>query len=320
MKNLHNEIVKVLEYFHFFNYAPNSGEIFTFLTKKIHERRLEGILSQMVEKGIITSHKIVHNSEFKIHNSIRYTLGEYDTLSRRSKMAIEQYSHKYLISQKKLQNILFCLYIKLLSFFPQIQLIGLSGSVAMMNVDKNDDIDLFIITAKNRLWSARLICLLFAQLLGLRRKRLTAQAKDKICLNLFFDGRNLAVPRYKQTEYVAHEVLQMKPKINKNYTYEKFLNANSWVFNVFPNAKEELSIKNQVSRKKILNSKYLILNTLADKVEKLLKSLQLYFINRHRIKEIITDTQLWFHPEDFGEKIKVEYVKGERGHHLSVPE
>ena len=86
---------------------------------------------------------------------------------------------------------------------------------------------------------------------------------------------------------------------------ECFLNANSWVFNVFPNAKEELSIKNQVSRKKILNSKYLILNTLADKVEKLLKSLQLYFINRHRIKEIITDTQLWFHPEDFGEKIKV---------------
>ncbi len=38
-------------------------------------------------------------------------------------------------------------------------------------------------------------------------------------------------------------------------------------------------------------------------MEKILKGLQLYFINRHKTSEIILDTQLWFHPDDFGKKI-----------------
>jgi hypothetical protein len=44
---------------------------------------------------------------------------------------------------------------------------------------------------------------------------------------------------------------------------------------------------------------------LGDVVEYILKKFQLFLINRHRTKEIITKSQLWFHPDDFEKKIKL---------------
>ena len=42
---------------------------------------------------------------------------------------------------------------------------------------------------------------------------------------------------------------------------------------------------------------------LGDFLEILIKKFQLYFINRQKTTEIITDSQLWFHSEDFGKKV-----------------
>jgi len=55
-----------------------------------------------------------------------------------------------------------------------------------------------------------------------------------------------------------------------------------------------------------------LLNFLAAAVENMLKNLQMSFINRHRTAELITKTQLWFHPEDFGKKIKFYFDKYEK--------
>jgi predicted nucleotidyltransferase len=251
-----------------------------------------------------------------------------------SNLKIKKYNQRYFFSQKKLQNWRFRVYVKLLSFFPQIKLVGLSGSLAMMNAGKNDDIDLFIITAKKRLFTGRIIALFLAEVFGLRKKfgknkkspkifrfypmkADLADLSEKVCLNLFFDESDLVVPEFKRNAYVAHEVLQMKPIVNKDCTYEKFLEANDWVFKIFPNSKS--NIKYQTSKLHIKNQNHLnnfgflivilrfafcILNFLAVKIEEALKSFQLYFINKHKTTEIITATQLWFHPEDFSEKLK----------------
>jgi hypothetical protein len=186
----------------------------------------------------------------------------------------------------------------------------------MMNARDDDDIDLFIITAKNRLFTGRLIALVLAQLFGLRRSRDSEKTtpyplqpttySNKVCLNLFFDERDLSVPKFKQTLFVGHEVLQMKPIVIKGNIYERFLEKNRWVFKIFPNSRKVSSIKYPVSSmKKILNTKYYILNTLFNKIEQALKGFQLRLINRHRTTEIITPTQLWFHPDDFEKKISL---------------
>jgi len=284
---MNNKIVKVLEYFLFFAYYPTSDEIYTFLETKISKNSLNIKLKKMVGLKEIQG--------YSVNNIKRYTVGEYGINK------IKDQKSKIKNSEKKLNNWRFRAYKRLIYLFPQIKLVGLSGSVSMMNANKNDDIDLFIITANNRLFTGRLISLFLAQILGLRRTRGSNQeiSKNKICLNLFFDERDLMVPKFKRTRFVGHEVLQMKPIINKQGTYERFLASNKWVFELFPNAKQIFNF--QFS---IFNEKFKIKNDkLGDWIESQLKRFQLNIINRHRTSEIITSSQLWFHPDDFEKKL-----------------
>lgn len=271
-------VIQVIQYFSFFKYVPNFEEIHTFLKRKVSKKHLTGILEKMTKENSLTR---------KLVNSVTgfmYTTPQY-SIYFRNRLIRQQ------ISKNKLKKIR--LFIKLISWLPQIQLVGLSGTVAMMNAKEKDDIDLFIVTAKKRLWTARIIGLILAELLGVRRKPGESEARDKVCMNLFFDESNLSVPKHKQTEYVAHEVLQMKPLINKNFTYERFLNKNKWVYKIFPNAKR-LEIRKRTQHN---------LNFLGNLLEFYLKKLELTIIKQHQTNEIVTDTQLWFFPEDFEKKL-----------------
>jgi len=312
---LKNEVLKTIRYFSFFDYPPTFEEIYTFLGKKATKKKVEKVLENLERQKKIKKEKDFKKvTRYMLQVTSKDTVGEYSKKFKiqNLNLKIKKYNKRYLFSQKKLQNWRLKLYLKILSFFPQIKLIGFSGSLAMMNADKDDDIDLFIITAKNRLFTGRFVAIILAKILGIHRfynKRYKLHVtcyQDKVCLNLFFDESDLAVPDFKRDEYVAHEILQMKPIVNKDSVYERFLAANSWVFEIFPNAKEVVSIKYKVlsiKKKKSLNTCYLILNTFFNKIEQSLKVFQLHLINRHRTTEIITSTQLWFHPNDFYKRI-----------------
>ena len=312
---MEDEVLKTIWYFSFFDYPPNFEEIHTFLGKKATKKKVEKVLGDLERQKKIKKEKDFKKvTRYMLQVTSKDTVGEYGKKLKikNEKIKIEKYNERYLFSQKKLETWRVRLYLKILSFFPQIKLIGFSGSLAMMNADKDDDIDLFIITAKNRLFTGRFVAIILAKILGIHRfynKRYKLHVtcyQDKVCLNLFFDESDLAVPDFKRNEYVAHEILQMKPIVNKDSVYERFLAANSWVFEIFPNAKEVLSRKYKVlsiKKKKSLNTCYLILNTFFNKIEQSLKVFQLHLINRHRTTEIITSTQLWFHPNDFYKRI-----------------
>jgi len=325
---LEKEVLKTIRYFSFFDYPPNFEEIYTFLGKKTTKKRIKETLEILERQKKIKKIEDFKNvSRYMLHVTYKYTVGEYGIKLKikNEKLKIERYNKRYFFSQKKLGNWRFRAYVKILSFFPQIKLVGLSGSISMMNAKKDDDIDLFIITAKNRLFTGRLIALFLAEVFSLRRKaqhrvfesasprqggvpkpltqkQVSSLTKDKVCLNLFFDESDLVVPKFKRSEYVAHEVLQMKPIVNKDNIYERFLKANSWVFKIFPNAQTVLKLK--IENLKFNENFKLKIKNFGDWLENLLKKLQLYMINKHRTTEIITDTQLWFHPDDFEKKIK----------------
>lgn len=290
---MERKILEVLKYFSRFNYSPTLDEIFTFLAQKTTKKSLKKRIETLVKDK-----KLLKNGK-------KYTLWEYSEINRWSK-------EKFLWSKEKKAKAAF--FVKLVSFFPQIRLIGFSGSLAMMNASKNDDIDAFIITKKNRLWTARLISLLVASILGKRRKFGEPHADDKICLNLFFDEAGLSIAAKKRSYFVAHEVLQMKPVVNKEDTYSRFLEANKWVLDIFPNARNMVdnssffrdqsrsyTDNHRSSNDRLKKSK---LSPLGDFMEFFLKKLQLYLIRKHQTSEIITDTQLWFFPDDFEKKIR----------------
>ena len=278
---------RVFRYFSQFSYPPSKDELYSFLSKKLLKREFEAKLNLLVTKKKLRVGKGIVYPYIKTD---KYTLGEYGIF-------INKNNRFSLYSKSKLKRTL--LYFKLLNFFPQIQFAGLSGSISMLHADKGDDIDLFIITAKKRLWSGRLIANTIAFLLGLKRKRLVQQAKDKICLNLFFEKTDLTVPKVKRNEYIGHEILQVKPVLNKNNTYEMFLQANKWVFGLFPNAKTVFKNYIRPLPKHIKYSSH----SLGDLFEVFFKRIQLPRIQKNKTTELITKHQLWFFPDDFEKKI-----------------
>lgn len=297
MKEIADEVYKTIHYFGQFSYPPTFVQLHTFLEMKISAPKLQRELEILHKKGKLVK-KRVNRQEL-------YTLGEYTTSLREVKANIQNSKFKI----QKIQP-----YVWLLTLFPQIRMIGLSGSVAMMNAGRDDDIDLFIITAKRRLWTGRALAIFLAELMGVRRrpqKTHRRSVRDKICLNLFFEASGLAVPPKKRSLYGAHEVLQMKPLRVKGDIYVRFLRANAWVYEVFPNAIHSMPIFSApmgTLPSTALGASLVAKNghprsIVGNLVEQFLSYLQLRLMRRHRTTEIISPKQLWFFPEDFEKKL-----------------
>jgi hypothetical protein len=155
--------------------------------------------------------------------------------------------------------------IKIARFIPGIRLIALTGSVAANNSQKKDDLDLLIVTSAHSLWLVRPIFLLMLSLFFNRRHPgdNPSQIKNVFCPNLWLDTLSFAVPKKRRNLYTAHEVLQIKPLLDKGNTYRRFLQANHWTKHFLANAYSALSgekIKKQ--KPTIINYLFLPLNYL----------------------------------------------------------
>ncbi len=134
---------------------------------------------------------------------------------------------------------------QLLSALPSIEMVAVTGSLAMNNAKKNDDIDLMIITQDGALWLTRLFVIPLVRLFFKARfpvshprggRMVSPGVKDSICLNLWLDTSVLSLSANKRSLYTAHEVLQIKPLLNRHYSYERFIMANSWTKTYLANA------------------------------------------------------------------------------------
>ena len=135
------------------------------------------------------------------------------------------------LSQQTLEKVkLASKFVRLARHLPCIELIALTGSIAVGNTRQTDDIDLLIITAPNTLWLVRP---LFLFLLAIKFHRRhpgdnVLRIQDSFCPNLWLDMSSLALPKNKRNLYTAHEVLQIKPLYDRGGVYQSFLLANHW--------------------------------------------------------------------------------------------
>lgn len=186
---------------------------------------------------------------------------------------------------------------QILKVIPWIKLVGISGGLAMDNAGKKDDIDLILITAKNRLWISRLLALGFLSLTGQRRKVGDTGQKTagKLCINTLLEEDRLE--QENKDIYLAHEVLQMKVLWQRDGIYAKYLEDNCWAFKYLPNWTTQVqSVKFKVQSD---NAKFKIFDTL----ENLAKKFQLWYMKAPKGMERIEDGALYFHPKDAREKI-----------------
>lgn len=188
----------------------------------------------------------------------------------------------------------------ILKIIPTIKLIGITGALAMENAHKDDDIDFYVVAASGTLWTTRLLATVILDLFGLRRRPGQLIVRNKLCLNMFVDERNLAVGKSERDLFTAHEVLQMKPLWDRGDAYGRFLLANKWVSKFLPNAYHATPA---TSSKKIFGIWHVVLSIL----EPVARYVQLWYMQKRRSSEVVSPTLIRFHPKDARVWVKARY-------------
>jgi predicted nucleotidyltransferase len=108
---------------------------------------------------------------------------------------------------------------RLLIKFPFVRGVGISGSLSKNFADDKSDIDLFIITEKDRLWIARTLMHCFKKLTFL------ANRQHHYCMNYYVDEQQLQIA--EKNIYTAIEVDTLIP-LEGDVVFEQFYTANTW--------------------------------------------------------------------------------------------
>jgi hypothetical protein len=119
-------------------------------------------------------------------------------------------------------------YGRVLGRLPFIRMVALTGSLAVMNISGDEDLDYMLVTAPGRLWIARAFALLF--------NRFVKLFGHTICPNLILSEN--ALEWSKHDLYSARELCQMIPVTGLDI-YRRLMESNQWVGEFLPNAYSE---------------------------------------------------------------------------------
>ncbi len=129
-------------------------------------------------------------------------------------------------------------YSNFIQSFPFVRGVSISGSLSKGTMDKDGDIDYFIITEPGRLWIARTMLILF-------KKIFLFNSKKYFCVNYFIDTDRLAIP--DRNLFVATEIAFLQIMTNENL-HKEFVRSNHWVSLFYPN--KEIHIRPEVNNLK----------------------------------------------------------------------
>ena len=200
----------------------------------------------------------------------------------------ERVSAKKLKIAQKAANIL--------SIIFTVEMVGVTGSLAMQSSDLESDIDIIVITKNNFLWTTRLFAYLILKIFGFSiRKPGDVQQMDRLCLNMWVDRGNMVFDKKERNVYTAHELAQIKPLVNRDRCYQELMFKNSWISDYWPNA---VKIKHLSLRKKNSNS------NLFSFFEKVAYDFQRAYMKRKMSREKVSKHRAFFHPVDWYKIVK----------------
>ena len=220
ISTLSKSIVKTLAYYDIFSYPLTCEELFDCSnTNGDGKEEVLEELSLLVTKGI------VHNN-----NGFFYINHNHKIIPRR----IE--GNKRAIKKMKIARF----FSTIISHFPYVRGVFLSGSISKGYLDEKADIDYFIITAPNRLWISRIFLVFFKKLFLLNSYKF-------FCINYFISTADLEIE--EKNIYTAVELATLIPTYGAD-VYDSLYNSNQWIKQYVPNyPKRDVSNVPQSRRK-----------------------------------------------------------------------
>jgi hypothetical protein len=294
-------IVQTIIYFNIFDFPLTSWEVYKNLWQpegKYTFREVTTTLDNLVKKKTLGINE-----------------GFYFLKRKDNPVAIRK--QKYLLAQSKMKVAKRA--IKLIYHLPFIRAIFVCNNLAYQNANQESDIDLAIITKKNRLWTARFFSTL---LMKIMKKRPTKNNhKNKICLSFYIADNHLNLEKlaYPDDIHFIYWVKQFLLVSPNNKTVKNFQDSNFWTNKHLPNLKLVKTTRRWVVTsccKCKTGVELILLNPLGSLLEKTLKKLQLKLMPKHLLqmnKEqnsnvVINDKILKFHDKDKRQEIKQKWT------------
>ncbi|MCK9439286.1 MAG: hypothetical protein WCY43_01735 [Patescibacteria group bacterium] len=218
IKNLKLVIIKTLVFFDLFNQPLSLFEIYKYLNIKAE-------LFEILD--------CLENLKDKIENKDGFYY-----LQGREKLVKERFKKYNYFKRKTKKAFLFS---KLISFFPTVRGVAVSNIIADHNLRDESDIDLFIISSKNKIWLTRFFCVSLAKFLNLRPNRKTK--KDKICLSFYVSEGNLNLEKYLYNQkdlYFIYWLIGLQILVNKGGVFNRLELENKWIKKYLPNIGETI--------------------------------------------------------------------------------
>ena len=218
LSDTREHILTTLVYFDIFNYPLLVEEIHRFHGKPSSRSEIEEGLKLLVQENIIC----YLDGFYSVKNDI--------ALVAKRKRA-NMLAKKQMIIARKAAWVL--------SRFPFVRGLAISGSLSKNYGDEKADIDFFIITAPNKLWIARTILHLFKKMTYLTGRQ------NRYCMNYFVDE---SVPLIEEKNiFTAMEIITLVPMYGKN-TFDDFINTNAWVSDYFPICKANSNLAPEIQK------------------------------------------------------------------------
>ena len=220
------DLQQVLHYFSFFNHALSANEILRYIAVPASLDTVKEGLRLLASEGIV------------YEKQGWYAL---DPESPELRLKHEQLNKKRLNLARRVG--------RFIALFPFVRGVYLSGSLSKSGIQsKDDDLDFFILTASNRVWTAKFFLIVF-------KKIFLLNSEKYFCINLLMDENQLSLA--KRNRYTATEVVSLV-SLKNVHGLEQFLAANHWVKEYFPNVAlpEKSTVESGYTRmvERILNS------------------------------------------------------------------
>ncbi|MDB5230302.1 MAG: hypothetical protein JWN76_1107 [Chitinophagaceae bacterium] len=205
MPVVQENILNCLAYFDLFSYPLTKEEIGRFISAKYDAQEIEAAINILLQTNNI------------------YNINGFYSLENNLSLAVKR-SRGNQLAAKKIKTAIRAG--KILSCFPFVRAVAISGSLSKNFADQHSDMDFFIITAANRLWIARTLMHLFKKLTFLIGKQ------HSFCMNYYVDEAALEIE--EKNIYTAIEIATLLPVSGGAYINQFFL-ANKWITSFLPN-------------------------------------------------------------------------------------
>jgi len=215
-------ILNTLAYFDIFRYPLSREELRRFHGQQASQDEIDEAIGSLTE----------HNLVFRIDDY--YSLQNDRSLAARRKEGNRLAQAQMKTAHKAA---------RILSRFPFVKALAISGSLSKNFADENTDVDFFIITSANRLWLARTLMHLYYKL------NFFTGRQRWFCMNYFVDEAGLEIE--EKNMFTAVEIATLLPMYGKQ-DLEGFLYTNNWIKHYCPACTPDTTMALQV-RKGVLS-------------------------------------------------------------------